>query len=95
MILGKKNRSEAPFANFRQMHHPATTRRARREHALRLTRIVSELVDRDHQIKGKEMALVLTIIDVLMRRSFDFATQTRTQMVQEQLHAATRTLSTS
>jgi hypothetical protein len=65
------------------------------QHAQRLTGFISELVEDAGELKGKEMAAVLMVIDALMRRGLDAAMQAHTLLVREQLHAATSTLGTS
>ena len=65
------------------------------QYAQRLTGFVSELIEDAGELKGKEMAAVLMVIDALMSRGLDRAMQAHTQMVREQLHAATTTLGTS
>ena len=62
------------------------------QYAQRLTGFVSELIEDAGELKGKEMAAVLMVIDALMRRGLDCAMQAHTQLVQQQLHAATSTL---
>ena len=65
------------------------------QYAQRLTGFVSELIEDAGELKGKEMAAVLMVIDALMRRGLDCAMQAHTQMVRDQPHAATTTLGMS
>ena len=65
------------------------------QYAQRLTGFVSELIEDAGELKGKEMAAVLMVIDALVSRGLDRAMQAHTQMVREQLHTATTTLGTS
>ena len=65
------------------------------QYAQRLTGFVSELIEDAGELKGKEMAAVLMVIDALMSRGLDRAMQAHTQIVKEQLHAATTSLATS
>jgi hypothetical protein len=62
------------------------------QYAQRLTGFVTEVVEETDELKGKEMATVLTVIDALMRRGLDCAMQAHTQMVREQLRVATGVL---
>ena len=65
------------------------------QYAQRLTGFVSELIEDAGELKGKEMAAVLMVIDALMSRGLDCAMQAHTQLVQRQLHAATTALATN
>ena len=65
------------------------------QHAQRLTGFVSELIEDAGELKGKEMAAVLMVIDALMSRGLDCAMQAHTQMVRKQLYTATTTLGTA
>jgi hypothetical protein len=65
------------------------------QYAQRLTGFVSELIEDAGELKGREMAAVLMVIDALMSRGLDRAMQAHTQMVQEQLHEVTSTLGTN
>jgi hypothetical protein len=65
------------------------------QYAQRLTGFMSEVIENADELQAKEVANALMVIDALLRRGLDFALQAHTQMVREQLHAATGALATN
>ena len=62
------------------------------KYAQKLTGFMCEIVEDAGELQGKEVANALLVVDALVRRGLDFTEQAHTQLVREQLHAATSTL---
>ena len=82
------------MASYRQAKSTCYVRAATEwlQYAQRLTGFVAEVIEQVEELNGKEMATVLTVIDALLTRGLEGAMQAHTQLVREQLHAATSTL---
>ena len=62
------------------------------KYAQKLTGFMCEIVEDAGELQGKKVANALLVVDALVRRGLEFAEQAHTQLVREQLHAATSTL---
>jgi hypothetical protein len=78
-----------PDASFHDLMNGATEWL---NYAQRLTSFLSEVIDDVDDLQGKEVAMVLMVIEALTQRGLDCAMQAHSQMAREQLHAATSTL---